>query len=93
MGLALVLGANALWLAAVANITLGTFAVGALAVGAMTWAIVLPSLPKFVNVIIVVTQVAFLAATSVAMIDSNYRKALTAVQASALENMADALID
>lgn len=61
MGLALVLGANALWLAAVANITLGTFAVGALAVGAMTWAIVLPSLPKFVNVIIVVTQVAFLA--------------------------------
>lgn len=39
-----------------------------------------------------VTQVAFLAATSVAMIDSNYRKALTAVQKSALEDMANALI-
>lgn len=39
-----------------------------------------------------IAQVAFIAATSIAMIDANYRKALAAVQKSALEGMADAII-
>jgi|GEM_PF-6981249 len=39
-----------------------------------------------------VSQVAFLAATSIAMIDANYRKALASVQESALDQMASAII-
>jgi integrase len=39
-----------------------------------------------------IAQVAFIAATSIAMIDANYRKALASVQKSALDSMADAII-
>lgn len=60
---ALALGGNALWLAAVANFTLGTFLVGALAVGLMVWVIIFTSLPKLVNAIIVLGLVAFLASS------------------------------
>ncbi|PFG17413.1 DUF218 domain-containing protein [Propionicimonas paludicola] len=49
LGMALALGVNALWLAAVANLSLGNFLAGALAVGLLVWAFVFADLPKLAN--------------------------------------------
>ncbi len=55
------LGANALWLAAVANLTLGTLLVGLLAVAFLVWAGVFGRLTGLANGLIVAALVALLA--------------------------------
>jgi len=61
---ALALGANALWLSAVANFTLGTFLVGLLAVGLGIWAFVFTDIPKLVNGAFIAVLVAVAASSS-----------------------------
>jgi len=60
LAVTLVLGANAAWLAAVANLSLGTFLAGGLAVGLLVWAFVFTDLPKLANGAIIVVLAAAL---------------------------------
>lgn len=57
------LGFNAFWLAAVANFTLGTFLVGLLAVGLGVWAFLFTGLPKAANATVVVVLAGLIAAS------------------------------